>query len=482
MIPVLNNISEINKLSNSAANGLIFVKQDSSFYALSQYGNYRSANAWKNIGYLNTSSPTTLKNNTYEKYLGVPTTDDYVLTSSKTGIRTWKSITSTIPVAADGVRGGIQIGYQASGANIPVLISSEKAYVSLTKTAIEQVLTGTITTHSHTFTQSYPAVGIANSTGTAWGTSYTTTGSGSILALSVNPVFTGVPTVRNAVDSNSLFGFYSENTVRWNIGKDSATETGSNVGANFAIYSYADNGAYLAAPFTINRAAGGVTIASYLGVGGAYNSSYALTVTGTTYASTIVGASSSSIYNTGSTTITAFGAATTMTIGGTPTTAITHNYSTNATANATTKIVNIGTGGVSGSTTNIYLGSSTSGANNNIYLYGAVSLTSTITALNVRKTAPTTLSSSTPAWDMNTSSVAHLTLSASVSLTISNAIAGDFGTLKVVQGAGSYTLTLPSGSKKTSTITISTTNGAIDILSFYYDGTNYFWNHAKNYT
>jgi len=64
---------------------------------------------------------------------------------------------------------------------------------------------------------------------------------------------------------------------------------------------------------------------------------------------------------------------------------------------------------------------------------------------------------------MNTSSVAHLTLAENSILTISNAIAGDFGTLKVIQGAGAYTLTLPTGSKKTATITISTTNGAIDI-------------------
>lgn len=45
-----------------------------------------------------------------------------------------------------------------------------------------------------------------------------------------------------------------------------------------------------------------------------------------------------------------------MTIGGTPTTAITHNYSTNATATATTKTINLGTGSVAGSTTNINIG------------------------------------------------------------------------------------------------------------------------------
>lgn len=79
--------------------------------------------------------------------------------------------------------------------------------------------------------------------------------------------------------------------------------------------------------------------------------------------STIVGGGASlTLFNTTSTTIAFAGAATTLTIGGTPTTAITHNYSTNATANATTKTINFGTAGVSGSTTNINIGSSVTGA------------------------------------------------------------------------------------------------------------------------
>jgi hypothetical protein len=40
----------------------------------------------------------------------------------------------------------------------------------------------------------YPGAGIANSTGSAWGASYSTTGSGTALTLSVSPAFTGTPT------------------------------------------------------------------------------------------------------------------------------------------------------------------------------------------------------------------------------------------------------------------------------------------------
>ena len=55
--------------------------------------------------------------------------------------------------------------------------------------------TGTL---SSTGSMVYPSVGIANSTGSAWGTSYTTSGSGTVVALTTSPSFTtpvlGTPT------------------------------------------------------------------------------------------------------------------------------------------------------------------------------------------------------------------------------------------------------------------------------------------------
>jgi hypothetical protein len=69
-----------------------------------------------------------------------------------------------------------------------------------------------------------------------------------------------------------------------------------------------------------------------------------------------------SLFNTAALTGNLFGAATTMNIGGTPTTAITHNYSSNATATGTTKTVNLATGGAAGSTTNVNIGSATASA------------------------------------------------------------------------------------------------------------------------
>ncbi len=73
------------------------------------------------------------------------------------------------------------------------------------------------------------------------------------------------------------------------------------------------------------------------------------------------GSATLSVFDATATTVTAFQAATTMTIGWTPTTAITHNYSTNATAAATTKTVNLGTWGAASSTTNINIWSANGG-------------------------------------------------------------------------------------------------------------------------
>jgi hypothetical protein len=63
--------------------------------------------------------------------------------------------------------------------------------------------------------QVYPGAGIANSTGSAWGTSYTTTGSGTVVALATSPTFVtpilGTPTSGNlstcTADGTDAVGF-----------------------------------------------------------------------------------------------------------------------------------------------------------------------------------------------------------------------------------------------------------------------------------
>ena len=73
---------------------------------------------------------------------------------------------------------------------------------------------GTLSFASQT-AQTYPGAGIANSTGSAWGTSYTTTGSGTVVALATSPSFTtpvlGTPTSGNlsncTVDGTNGVGY-----------------------------------------------------------------------------------------------------------------------------------------------------------------------------------------------------------------------------------------------------------------------------------
>ena len=67
-------------------------------------------------------------------------------------------------------------------------------------------------------------------------------------------------------------------------------------------------------------------------------------------------------------------------------------------------------------------------------------------------------------------------------------LAGAYGTLVITQGTGgNFTITLPStsnkvlGSTSTTTIALSSAAGAKDILNFYYDGANCFWNIGQGY-
>lgn len=82
------------------------------------------------------------------------------------------------------------------------------------------------------------------------------------------------------------------------------------------------------------------------------------------------------LFNTTAATVNFAGAATSLTIGGTPTGSITATLFGNATTS--TKTINIGTGGVSGSETNINIGSSTAGATGTISVYPSTVFTGSI--------------------------------------------------------------------------------------------------------
>lgn len=105
---------------------------------------------------------------------------------------------------------------------------------------------------------------------------------------------------------------------------------------------------------------------------------------------------------------------------------------------------------------------------------------STIDTLNI--------SSNTITWDYSSSPNAQVTLTADVTtFNINNATTASYGLLKVTQdGTGGWDLAAPANSKVINSgsgqLGISTQAGVTDILTFFYDGTTYFWNIGKIYT
>jgi hypothetical protein len=126
------------------------------------------------------------------------------------GLGTVTSVSGTAPVSV------------ATGTTTPV-ISMASA-----NTSTDGYLTSTDwnTFNSKLSAQVYPGAGIANSTGTAWGTSYGVSGTGSV-ALTSNPVFATDITV-NGIKVGKGFGSLSGNTAVGNSVLLNASLTGNN--------------------------------------------------------------------------------------------------------------------------------------------------------------------------------------------------------------------------------------------------------------
>lgn len=69
--------------------------------------------------------------------------------------------------------------------------------------------------------------------------------------------------ITGASGTNRAIGFKTAGVARWLIaGGNASAEGGANSGSDFGIYAYADNGASLGLPFSINRATGLVTLSA----------------------------------------------------------------------------------------------------------------------------------------------------------------------------------------------------------------------------
>jgi len=125
---------------------------------------------------------------------------------------------------------------------------------------------------------------------------------------------------------------------------------------------------------------------------------------------------------------------------------------------------------------------------------GAKTFSSNVTAPSVTSpiyiSTPQALTSGASiSWNPANGLNASVTLTQNSTLSFSTTpAAGTYGTLVVTQDAtGGRTLTLPSttnvilGSSSTTTIGLSSAANAKDILNFYYDGTNCYWNIGQGY-
>ena len=96
-----------------------------------------------------------------------------------------------------------------------------------------------------------------------------------------------------------------------------------------------------------------------------------------------------------------------------------------------------------------------------------------------------TLTGTTPNWTYSISYNAYLELGASnATLSINGATNGDYGLLRIkqTQGPTASFLTLPANSVEPfGTYSFTSGTNSIDIYTFYFDGTNYYWNFSKDF-
>jgi|UPI000485B6B6 hypothetical protein len=120
----------------------------------------------------------------------------------------------------------------------------------------------------------------------------------------------------------------------------------------------------------------------------------------------------------------------------------------------------------------------------------APTFTGAVTAPIYASTPQALNDAATISWNPSNGLNASVTLAGNRTLSFTTTPAvGSYGTLVITQdGTGGRTITLPSaltnkvlGSTSTNTVTLSSAAGAKDILNFYYDGTNCYWNVGQGY-
>lgn len=158
----------------------------------------------------------TLNQNTTGTAANITATSNSTLTTLSSLSLPYSQLSGTVPTWNQNTTGQAGKVANALTAGTNITFSSGTTYDGSTA----------ITINATGGSMVYPAAGIPNSTGSAWGTSYSTTGSGTVVALATSPTFItpilGTPTSGN----------FSTGTFTWPTFNQNTTGTASNITAS----------------------------------------------------------------------------------------------------------------------------------------------------------------------------------------------------------------------------------------------------------
>lgn len=117
----------------------------------------------------------------------------------------------------------------------------------------------------------------------------------------------------------------------------------------------------------------------------------------------------------------------------------------------------------------------------------ALQVNGNVTATQYSATVQTLTDGATITFNANNGSNAVVTLGGNRTLAFSNTRTGAYYTLRVIQdGTGGRTLAMPASVRVIGggggVVTLSTAANSVDLISFYFDGTNYWTSFGQNYT
>jgi hypothetical protein len=212
-------------------------------------------------------------------------------TTSTTFANLTTNVTGTLPVANGGT------GAATFTANNVLLGNGTSALQVVAPGTLNNVLKSDGTTWVSGATPStmvYPGAGIPNSTGTSWGTSYSTTGSGTVVALATNPslvgaTMTGTLSFANATSPNTQTIQFGDNTG-WSLRMMTSV-----TGTPTTRFTFVDNGNF--------TAVGSVTGSSFSGAATGLTGTASININGTVGATTASSGAFTTLSATGVTTV-----------------------------------------------------------------------------------------------------------------------------------------------------------------------------------